>query len=220
MSPAKTSEASPCTELNRGLALDNSEGLNSLSNDKGGNFMKVFKLLRLVLGAVVLMLAMSQASHAQLNSTVATVNLNAPLAESLTVAAGPATVNFTLVPNGSATGSAPVSITTTWALAKTRTSVKLYAYFSTANALADGAGDNIPTANVTGSVNGAAATAFTAVTPFAANGMTVFTQAIGGAGTFNSSHGPDTIALTINTSGLSLPAATYTGVLNIQAQAL
>lgn len=182
--------------------------------------MKVFKTLRLAVGAIGLVLVMSQASHAQLNSNNATVNLNAPLAESLTVAAGPATVNFTLVPNGAAAGSAPVSITTTWALAKTRTSVKLYAYFSSANALTDGAGDNIPTSNVTGSVNGGAAAAFTSATPFGANGMTVFTQAIGGAGTFNSSHGPDTIGLTINTTGLALPAATYTGVLNIQAQAL
>jgi hypothetical protein len=159
------------------------------------------------------------ASHAQVNSNVATVNLNAPLAESVTVVAGPGTVNFTLVPNGSAAGSAPVTITTSWALAKTRTSVKLYAYFSSAVALTDGAGDNIPTSSVTGSVNGGAAAAFTSATAFGANGMTVFNQAIG-VGTYNSTHGPDTIALTINTTGLGLPAATYTGVLNIQAQAL
>jgi hypothetical protein len=161
------------------------------------------------------------ASHAQaLNSNVANVLLNAPLAESLTVVAGPGTVNFALVPNGSAAGSAPVSITTTWALGKTRTGVKLYAYFSSATALTDGAGDNIPTSSVTGSINGGAAAAFTTVTPFGANGLAaIFTAAIG-AGTFNSSHGPDTIGLTINTTGLALPAATYTGTLNIQAQAL
>ena len=183
--------------------------------------MKAINMARLVLGALALALVAGQASHAQaLNSNVATVNLNAPLTESLTVSAGPATVNFALVPNGSANGSAPVSITTTWALAKTRTSVKLYAYFASANALTDGAGDNIPVANVTGSINGGAAGAFTGATPFSGStGVTVFTQAIGAAGTFNSSHGPDTIALTINTAGLALPAATYTGVLNIQAQA-
>ena len=53
----------------------------------------------------------------------------------------------------------------------------------------------------------------------ARNGMTVFSRPPG-AGTYNSSHGPDTIALTIDTTGLALPAATYTGVLNVQAQAL
>jgi hypothetical protein len=176
----------------------------------------------LVLSAFFMAFVFVPASHAQLNSGASTVNLNAPLAESLTVSAGPATVNFALVPNGSANGSAPVSITTTWALAKTRTSVKLYAYFSSVNALNDGAGDNIPVANVTGSINGGAAAAFTGATPFGgATGMTVFTQAISAlTGPFNSSHGPDTIGLTINTTGLSLPAATYTGVLNIQAQAI
>ena len=174
----------------------------------------------IVLSVFVLAFILVPASHAQLNSNNATVNLNAILAESLTVAAGPATINFALVPNGTAPGSAPASITTTWALAKTRTSVKLYAYFASANALTDGVGDNIPTSKVTGSVNGGAAAAFTSATPFGANGMTVFTQAIGGAGTFNSTHGPDTIAMTIDTTGLALPAATYTGVLNIQAQAL
>jgi len=174
----------------------------------------------LALGAFGLALAMSQASYAQINSNNATVNLNAPLAESLTVTASPATVNFTLVPNGTANGSAPVSITTTWALARTRTSVKLYAYFSSTNALTDGSGDNIPAANVTGAVNSGTAQPFTGTTAFSNFGLTVFSQTIGAAGTFNSSHGPDTIALTINTAALALPAATYTGVLNIQAQAI
>ena len=169
--------------------------------------------------ALALAFAFVPGSQAQaLNSNVATVNLNAPLAESITVAAAPALVTFTLVPNGSAAGSAPVSITSTWAVKKTRTSVNLYAYFSSANALNDGAGDNIPTSSVTGSVNGGAAAAFTSATPFGANGMTVFTVAPG-AGTYSSTR-TDTIGLTINTTGLGLPAATYTGVLNIEAQAL
>lgn len=181
--------------------------------------MNVLKKAGMILGAMGMALAMSQASYAQAaNSNVATVNLNAKLAESITVTAGPAQVNFTLPPSGTATGDNPVSITTSWALGKTRTSLKLYAYFSSANALTDGASDNIPTTNVTGSVNGGAAAPFTSATPFGANGMTVFTQPIG-AGSYNSSHGPDMIALTINTAGLNLPAATYTGVLNIQAQA-
>jgi hypothetical protein len=183
--------------------------------------MNALKKAALFLGAMGLALAVSQPSYAQaLNSGPSTVNLNATLGESLTISAGPALVNFTLVPNGSATGSAPVSITTSWALAKTRTSVALYAYFTSATALTDGAGDNIPTSSVTGSVNGGAAAAFTATTPFSANGLTVFTQALTSTGPFNSSHGPDTVGLTINTTGLALPAATYTGILTIQAQAI
>jgi len=174
----------------------------------------------MVLSALVLAFLMVPASRAQVNSNVATVNLNAPLAESVTVVAGPGTVNFTLAPNGPATGSAPVTITTSWALAKTRTSVKLYAYFSSATALTDGAGDNIPNTSVKGSINGGALTVFNTATPYGGNfGVTVFNQVITAANA-NSTHGPDTVALTIDTTGLALPAALYTGVLNIQAQAL
>jgi hypothetical protein len=174
--------------------------------------------LWLTLGAMALVLVLAPASHAQLNSNVATVNLNAVLGEALTVAAGPATVNFTLVPNGVANGSAPVSITTTWVLGVARTDVNLYAYFSTADALTDGAGNNIPTANVNGSVNAGPAAPFTSATPFSANGMTVFNQAVAGA-TLNSNR-VDSIELNIDTTGLGLPSATYLGVLNIQAQAI
>ena len=177
-----------------------------------------FHKLCVTLGALALALAFAPASHAQLNSNVATVNLNAVLGESLTVSAGPATVNFTLVPNGVANGSAPVSVTTTWALAATRTNVALYAYFSTGNALTDGAGNNIPSSNVGGSVNAGPSGVFTGATPFGANGMTVFSQAVG-VGSYNSNRA-DTIDLTIDTTGLGLPSATYTGTLNIQAQAI
>jgi len=178
-----------------------------------------FQKLWMALGAVTLIGMLALPSQAQVNSNNATVALNATLAESLTVTAGPATVTFALVPSGPAAGSAPVSITTAWSLDATRTGVSLYAYFSTADALTDGGGNNIPTSAVSGSVNGGAASAFTTATPFSANGKTVFAQAVG-AGTYSGSRGPDTIDLSINTTGLGLPSGTYTGTLNIQAQAL
>jgi hypothetical protein len=182
--------------------------------------MRFSKKSLIVVPALILAMAFVPASQAQVNSNVANINLTATLGESVTVVATPAApITFALVPNGTSAGSANVSVTTSWALAKTRTSVKLYAYFASATALTDGASDNIPTSSVTGSVNGGAAAPFTSATPFGANGMTVFTQAIA-AGFYNASHGPDTIGLSINTTGLALPAATYTGVLNIQAQAL
>ena len=174
----------------------------------------------IVLSVFVLAIAFVPASPAQVNSNVANVLLNAPLAESVTVVAGPGTVNFALVPNGPANGSAAVTITTSWALVKTRTSVKLYAYFASANALNDGAGDNIPNTSVSGKINGGASTVFNTGTPYGGNfGMTVFNQVITAANA-NSSHGPDNIALTIDTTGLGLPAGTYTGTLILEAQAL
>lgn len=169
--------------------------------------------------ALALAFAFVPASQAQaLNSNAPTVNLTATLGESITVAAAPAAVTFALVPNGSVNGSAPVSITSTWALKKTRTSVNLYAFFSSAAALTDGVGDNIPTSAVTGTFNGVGAGAFNTATPFGANGMTLFTLTPG-AGTYSSTR-TDTLGLSINTTGLGLPAATYTGVLTIEAQAL
>jgi len=183
--------------------------------------MKVFKKAGIILGGLGLALVMSQASSAQaINSNNATVALNAVLAESLTVSAAPATVNFTLVPSGTVNGSAPVAITTTWALSKARTSMKVFAYFTSANALTDGVGDNIPTANVLGAVNAGAPAPFTGgAGPFGVNSIQVYTQTITGAGPFSATRS-DNVALQINTTGLGLPSGTYTGTLNIQAQAI
>lgn len=174
---------------------------------------------KLAVIAGFLALAMVPCSYGQYNSNVANVNLNATLAETLTVGATPATVNFTLVPSGTSAGSSAVTINTQWALASTRTSVSLYAYFSTTTALTDGVGDNIPNTSVSGSADGGAMAAFSANTPFVTGtGMQIFTQAITAANV-NSTHS-DTLGLQINTTGLGLPAGTYTGVLNIEAQAI
>jgi hypothetical protein len=155
---------------------------------------------------------------AQLNSKVANVNLNAMLSTAITITAAPAVVNFALLRSGTSTGSAPVSITTTWTLPFFIGNVNEYAYFTTsAAALTDGAADNIPSANVSGSVNGGAFTAFTGASPFAAgSSITVFNQFIF---FFNiNASRTDSLNLRINTTGLNLPAGTYSGVLHIQAQ--
>jgi len=173
------------------------------------------------LAAVALSMMFTQASHAQLNSGASTVALTATLAESLTVTVPTAAVTFALIPSGTVNGNTPVSITTTWALAGTRTSLNLYAWFASTTALNSGA-NIIPTANVNGSINGGAYSAFTGGTAPAlfggVNSKTIFTTApLTGAfgGTRN-----DTLGLQIDTTGLALPAATYTGTLNIRAQAI
>ncbi len=172
-----------------------------------------------VLGILAALAVLTPAAQAQIVSNQATVNLNAVLGESLTVAAGPGTVNFALVAAGVSNGSSPVAITTSWTLGPARTQVNLYAYFLSAVALTDGGGNNIPSTNVRGSVNGGAFGAFTGgAGPFGANSIQVFSQAIGALNR-NSSRG-DSVDLQIDTTGLGLPAGTYTGVLNIQAQAI
>lgn len=168
----------------------------------------------------VLLSAVPAARGAVLNSPTATVSINAPLTESLSVSASAGTVNVALLPNGPAIGTPTLTITSTWVLSPTRTSVTTYAYFASSTAaLTDGAGDNIPSSALKGSVNGGANTAFTGTSPFAASSsITIFTTAISGANK-NSSHS-DTLQLTVDTTGLGLPAATYTGTLTIQAQAI
>jgi hypothetical protein len=173
--------------------------------------------------AVVLTLATigwAAFAEAQVNSNSSTVNLTATLPESLTISASPSSVNFTLASSGSAAASSQISITTAWALLATRSSLTVYAFASSATAaLTDGSGDNIPAANLTGSPNGGSFSSFTGNSSFGTGtSLTMFTQAIT-SGNLNSTR-TDTLNLSINTTGLSLPVGTYTGVLTIRAQAL
>jgi hypothetical protein len=180
---------------------------------------RAFLLTKVACFLVVIFVSPSLAS-AQVNGNNAGVNLNATLATSLTVAASPANVNFALVRNGVANGSATVSITTRWTVTQLIGVVQLWAYFSTPTAaLSDGAGDNIPSSSVSGSSNGGAFTPFTATSPFAAgSSMRIFAALIFIANT-NAAR-TDTLNLRIDTTGLNLPAGTYSGVMHLQAQAL
>jgi hypothetical protein len=167
---------------------------------------------------LVLFLAASFA-HAQLNSNIAGVNLAANLRTSLTVTATPGNVNFALVRNGAALGNVPITVNTSWKLRPGTRRVTTYAYFTTsAAALTDGAGDNIPSSKVSGSVNGGAFTAFTGNSPFAA-GSSLTLSLIRIRRRTTTGNQSDTLNLMISTVGLTLPPGTYTGVLNIQAQA-
>jgi hypothetical protein len=159
-------------------------------------------------------------ARAQLNANIANVNLTATLSTSLTVSATPGLVNFALVPNGTANGSSTITITTAWTLQPSVGAVTCYAYFiAPGTALSDGAGDNIPSANVSGSADAGAFAAFTANSPFAAgSSLQIFRERI--IGTNKTKTRSDTLNLQISTAGLALPAGTYTGVLRIQAQAL
>src|SRR5216683_6096585 len=88
------------------------------------------------LGVMTLLAATSAiqvpSTKAQVNSNIGTVNLNATLSESLTVTVNSgSTVNFTLAPNTAVNaGSATTGVTTAWVLKPGRTSVALWAYFT------------------------------------------------------------------------------------------
>ena len=166
-------------------------------------------------------------ASAQINSNAATVALNAILAESLSITASPSTVNFTLAPGSTAAGSAPVVVSSSWVLSATRGTVNLYSWFATPSAaLTDGAStpNNIPSSEVYASLPGGIPTSMTAFsqsnTLGAANGgLKLYTQTMSSSN--RQSSRSDSVSLQINLAAQpQLPAGTYTGTLNIQAQAL
>jgi hypothetical protein len=171
---------------------------------------------------------------AQINSSAGTILLNAALTESLSVTVtGGAAVNFNLAPNTAANaGSTTTTIRTAWTLQPGRTRLSIWAWVPNGGAaLTDGAGDNIPASAVTataagsgsagGALNsvasgGAGVPAF--VTPAAATGVQIGDIHVTGA--IRTSTTTTTLTWNINTTGVpQLPAGTYTGTVNIQAQA-
>jgi hypothetical protein len=190
------------------------------AHKSNGNRLRILPRWVIFCLPIVILLLVGTPAQAQLNSTAAGVNLAANLTTSLKVTASPGLVNFPLLRSGITNGSATITVNTSWTVNFLIGTVKTYAYFtSAAAALTDGAGDNIASSSVSGSVNGGAFAAFTGATPFAGgSGMTLFNTTIF---IFNlTGNHSDTLNMRINTTGLNLPAGNYTGVLNIQAQAL
>lgn len=172
----------------------------------------------------------SSLASAQINSGAQSITLNAALAESLSISLSGNAVNFTLT-GGSATNAGDTSITSTtsWVLKPGRTQVNLYAYFGSATAALvhqDPANTtDIPSSAVEISVNGGAASAVSTNAASAVGfgaagaGLQLFNQAITGLNKTASRN--DTMDFNINLSSLSqLPADSYVGTLNIQAQAI
>jgi hypothetical protein len=196
--------------------------------------MRKWQKVLLIAAGLTLVASLPQAAKAQINSNAGTVVLNATLAESLTVSVtGGATVNFTLAANTAANaGSTTSTVQTAWVLKPGRTQVTVWAWVPNGvAALTDGAGDNIPSSAVSataagsGSAGGALNTVASGgagvpafVTPAAATGVQIGQVAITGANKASST--TTTLTWNINTTGIpQLPAATYTGTVNIQAQA-
>jgi len=197
--------------------------------------MRRFHNILMLVAGMAASAATAPTAKGQLNSSAGTVILNATLRESLTVnvTAG-TTVNFTLAPNSAANpGSTTSTIQTSWVLEPGRNKVSIWAWVAnSAAALTDGAGNNIPASAVSaaaagsGSAGGALNTVASGgggapafIAPAAASGVQIgFVQIRG----INNRTGNTTTTLTwnISTAGIpQLPAGTYTGIVNIQAQA-
>lgn len=183
--------------------------------------MTTRRFVRIAAVLLALTCAASLAS-AQLNSGAQPITLNANLAESLTVNLSGNTVNFTLTPGSNSNpGSTNITATTAWVLKPGRNVVGIYAYFaSSAAALTDGAGDNIPSSAFSISDNGGAQTALTNTVAFGGNNAGLQLENIAITGANRNAKSTDVMGFNINLTTLpQLPANAYTGTLNIQAQA-
>ena len=163
-------------------------------------------------------------AHAQvINSGASTISLNAVLKDSITVSLSSNSVNFTLT-GGSASnpGNTSVTATTTWLLKPSVGSLNVYAFFaSSASALTDGAGNNIPSADFQISNNAGPFTALTNTVPFGGANAGLQLSSTRILGNNRAGSHTDTMNFNINLAPLpSLPAGTYTGTLTIQAQAI
>jgi hypothetical protein len=218
-------------ELKAQSAIRQDEGLGP-SHILNGGFMKNFRRLLVIAAGIVLATSIPPAANAQISSTAGIVTLNATLAESLTVnVTGGATVNFTLAPNTAANaGSTTSTIQTAWVLTRGRNAVTVWAWVPNGiAALTDGT-NNIPASAVSaaaagsGSAGGALNTVTSGpgvpafITPAAATGVQIGNVTVNGANRASST--TTTLTWNINTTfNAQLPASTYTGIVNIQAQA-
>jgi hypothetical protein len=190
--------------------------------------MRFFQKLCALSMALVFIGLFVPASYAQAaNSNIGTVTINATLTESLTVTINSgAAVTIPLLPNTAVNGTATTTgVTTAWTLKPGRTSVAVWAYFSSAAvALLHQTATNttdIPSSAVKVSYNAGAFNALTVVSPFnaAASGLQIG-PSIAITGANKNSSRTDTLGYQIDTTVVpQLQADTYIGTLNIEAQA-
>ncbi|HVO63914.1 MAG TPA: hypothetical protein VMT53_23535 [Terriglobales bacterium] len=182
-------------------------------------------LRRMIVAAVALgLLVLEGTAAAQVvNSGAATIALNANLSESVSVNLSANAVNFTLAA-GSANnpGSSSVTATTAWTLKPSRGNLNIYAFFtSSAAALTDGSGNNIPSSSFQISDNGGAFTALTSTTPFGGANAGLQLGSVRILGNNKQGTRTDTLNFNINLAPLpNLPAGTYTGTVTIQVQVI
>jgi hypothetical protein len=186
--------------------------------------MKATTWLRTAIITVIVLGA--SAVQAQVNSGASGIALNATLPEQITVTLSPLgpTVNFgNLTPlSGTNAGDITVDVTTRWALSPARTNLQLYAWFASSAEALGGTGTNdIPSSAFEIDVNGGGFNAVIGAGPFGGASLSLFSINIIG----NNKNGTrtDTLSFNIDLSApalSSLAADTFTGTLNIQAQAI
>ena len=178
------------------------------------------------LGAAILLLASCGLAAGQaLNSGAKPLALNATLQESISLSLSAHAVNFTLFPgNATNAGSTSITATTRWTLTTARQRLNVYAFFSSsAAALTDGAGHNIPSSAFSISDNGAAFRTLVNTVPFggANAGRRIARTRLNGGNQTGTRTDVMNFNIDLSPVGLrTLPTGTYTGTLTIQVQAI
>ncbi len=193
--------------------------------------MKTATFVRVAVVALAMTFAVSTSSAQALSSGAQPIALNATLAESLSLSLNANSVSFTLSA-GSATnaGTTGVTATTKWVLQPGRTTVGIYAYFASSAAALVGqaSGVNIPSSAFsiadTSSGNGPAGSSGPLTNSVTFSGANAGLQLVSVPITGTNKNASRTDAMTFNidlsTGALpQIPADTYKGTLNIQAQA-
>jgi hypothetical protein len=187
------------------------------------NTMK--KLLAVFLSLVLVMFAVP-ASASNINTPVSSVSLSYTVGESLTltVTSGP-TAAFTLA--GGIPTSTPITVSTAWNVANTRTELFIVTYLSSTTAALAGGGVSIPSSDVFASDNGNPSVACTKSAP---NGLGIagagcspdgsngaFSLPLTSASNNFTGTQNDSWVLTLQNLPANLPAGTYAGTINFVA---
>ena len=180
--------------------------------------------LALALVGITVVALSSIASGQVVNSGAQSVALTATMSEALTLTLSGNAVSFTLTPGRpNNPGSTDVTVTTSWVLRPNRSAVTVNAYFnSSAAALTDGSGNDIPSSAVSISDNGGAAAPLVNTVAFggANAGLQLRNTPINGQNKNASATDVVTFNIDLSSGTLpQLPSGNYTGTLNIQAQA-
>jgi hypothetical protein len=173
------------------------------------------KILSMFAALLLVLVPASQATT--VNSAVQTVALTMTIPESLTVSASPATINFTFNAGpGTATASGPVSVVTTWNLATGHTSLQVWSYFTSANAL-NGTATPLGTGSFFQAVNAGAAGACSVTGPFSTGNSCPQIANVATPGQTGTR--TDSLVWSLTGIGAAVPGS-YTGTINIAAQAI
>jgi len=181
------------------------------------------KLFAVVLMSLALLFGPALSDAQAIVSAVSSVQLSYVVGEQITISGVPPSLTFSGAPNP-ATGA--LTVTTSWSLTSTRTRVDVALWFNTPTAaLTDGAGHNIPASLVFANLNGGTFSPCngSAVAPELTASVTsggICATNVNVPITTANQAGNRTDTVILQLQGLTpLPAATYTGQINLIAGA-